>query len=105
MSTICKLDPNVRLDRRLRRSQVRQLSDDATTIRHLISRGENELKVQQIISKNPDSTKDMRKLLFDLRARLVVTSMTYKHIRDICISPFRTGARKEAILERLGAQA
>lgn len=100
MSTITKLDPNVRLDRYLRKEQRREMRKDTKKIEELIARGERAQK------QDPSFPAASRKLLGDLRVRRIVMTLMLKHITKICRDPARTGARKEAILDKLGgAQA
>jgi hypothetical protein len=101
MSTICKLDPNVRLDRYLRKQQRRDMAKDLKTANDLVIRGERQLAVEKIISNNPEYSAATSKLLSELKLRRTVLAMTLKHITDICLDPARTGARKDAILTKL----
>lgn len=104
MSTITKLDRNVRLDRYLRKEQRRQMETDLKSITGFIVRGLHQLKLEEIISKRPDYSAQTRKLLDEMFVRRTVTSMMLKEISKICRDPRRTGERKEAILAKLGGE-
>jgi hypothetical protein len=103
MSTICKLDRNVRLDRYLRKQMLRDLRSDAARAASLVARGEK-------IVQHPDWKRYTNaaqfkhaKLLQEMTVRAAVLKLTFRHISKICLDPRRTGAAKEAILAKLGA--
>lgn len=101
MSTITKLDPNVRLDRYLRKQMRRDMQKDLGTIQSFVVRGERQLRVEQIISKNPEYSEKTRALLKEMYVRRTVMTMMLEHISKICKDPARSGVTKEAILAKL----
>lgn len=103
MSTVCKLDPDVRRQRADRRAQRIEMSKDFMVIGKIIQAG---IKITQS-EDYPRYTSAARfkheRLLQEMTVRKTVMGLTYNHVTKICLDPARTGARKQAILNQLGA--
>jgi hypothetical protein len=95
VSTISKLDPNVRLDRYLRKQMLRDMRKDVGTASDLIARG------ARVGVTKLGGTLEHKKLMSDLVLKRAVLAMTLDHLTKICRSPYRSGAAKEAILAKL----
>lgn len=101
MSTICKLDRNVRLDRYLRKQMRQDMQKDAATAARIVDRlRTSRIAHQMRISNHPAYPQHLHKLK-EMTVRATVLAMMLKHITKICRDPARTGERKEAILAKL----
>ena len=102
MSTISKLDPNVRRLRMLRRAALREFVRDIHSTTRRIKQG------QILLNTAPQDTpeeeiKQLKDHLTQLMRFQVITEMTYAHLKKVVSDPSRTGAVKEAIFIKLGA--
>ena len=102
MSTITKLDKNVRLDRYLRKEQRRELQKNHGVADLLCRQGQRVIDSPDYTHYTAGSRFKHEQLLKEMIVRRTVMALILKHITKICMSPFRTGARKEAILAKLG---
>jgi hypothetical protein len=104
MSTVCKLDRNVRLDRYLRKQQLREMQDDLRTVGALINRGH-----KVAASFNERTTLPARhahkRLMGDLVLKRTILAMTLDHLTKVFKDPSRTGARKDTIFLKLSSQS
>lgn len=96
MSTICKLDRTARLDRYLRKMQLREMQDDLRTISGLIDRGHS-------IKPSAEGKTAHRRIMADMILKRTILAMTLEHLRKVFRDPSRTGERKEAIFQKLSA--
>jgi hypothetical protein len=107
MSTICKLNRNVRLDRYLRKMQLREMRDDLRTVDGLIAKGhkiaENFDPDQQHTPAAIAAKATHRRLMGDLILKRTILEMTLNHLAKVFKDPRRTGERKEAIFVKLSA--
>lgn len=113
MSTIQKLDPNVRLDRYLRKEKRRQMQEDLKTIDTLIARGQQRLKYEASVKLSteyiaaPDylhlniAANETKALLGEMHLRRAVTAVVLERITEICKNPRMTGVRKDELLAKL----
>lgn len=102
MSTICKLDRNVRLDRMLRKMQLREMSDDLRIINRLIDQGHRIGAGFTDITTLPARAQH-RRIMADMLLKRAVLAMTLNHLTKVFHDSSRTGERKEAIFQKLGA--
>lgn len=100
MSTICKLDRNVRLDRMLRKLALRELEGDVKLANKKLAAGTRLL----YSAPSPEKAKDVQAHMGDLLRFRVISELTYEHLRKVHKDPKRTGAAKEAIFVKLGAE-
>lgn len=105
MSTITKLDKNVRLDRYLRKQIRRDLAGDAATAALLVNKGIATTKHPDYAHYTNAARFKHEQLVREMTVRTAILRLTSKHISQICRDPSRSGARKEAILAKLGVQA
>jgi hypothetical protein len=101
VSTVAKLDRNVRLDRMLRKMALRELADDVKAANKKLAQGKWLLANAQ----SPEDATKVKAHMTDLLRFQVISEMTYKHLLKVHRDPKRTGAAKEAIFVRLGAEA
>ena len=102
MSTVCKLDRNISLDRHLRLLQLREMRGDLATIQGLINRGH-----QVAAGFNERTTlparQAHRKIMADMLLKRAVLEMVLTHLTKIARDPRRSGAVKDAIFLKLGS--
>jgi hypothetical protein len=104
VSTVAKLDRNVRLDRMLRKMALRELADDVKVANKKINQGK-WLIANAPMSLTEDKKRELHRQMTDVLRFQVISEMTYKHLLKVHRDPKRTGAAKEAIFVRLGAEA
>jgi len=104
MSTITKLDKNVRLDRYLRKQMRRDLAADAALAATLVKQGTATTLHPDWKHYTNAAKFKHEQLLREMTVRAAVLRLTSKHISEICLDPARSGARKEAILAKLGVE-
>lgn len=114
MSTTCKLDRNVRLDRYLRKQALRELEGDVRTATKKMAQGQWLLRTMPVRSwdgvKMPTPEEQahidaINHQLTDIARFSVISKLTLDHLTKVKRDPRRTGAAKEAIFVKLGAEA
>lgn len=105
MSTICKLDKNVRLDRYLRKQLRRDLKSDVDTATALVKQGQRTMQHPDWQHYTKASQFKHEQLVREMIVRATVLRLTLKHIAKICLDPARSGIKKEVILAKLGVGA
>jgi hypothetical protein len=102
MSTICKLDRNVRLDRYLRKQMLRDMRNDLGVAETLVKQGQRTVNHPDYKRYTNAARHKHEQLLREMIVQATVLKLTLRHISKICLDPRRTGAVKEAILAKLG---
>lgn len=100
MSTVAKLDTNVRWRRSLRRTQLREMGSDLGTISKLIDHGH---KIARAGFTTLPAQTTHRRIMADMILKRAVLEMTMKHLTKVFRDPSRTGERKEAIFTKLNS--
>lgn len=90
MSTIAKLDRNVRLDRYLRKKALRELQADAKLAAELLARAPANPTLPQLHQ------------IKQLQQHGLVARFIYLKLRKIAKDSARTGSAKELIFNKLG---
>lgn len=101
MSTISKLDKNVRLDRMLRKMALRELESDATNAARGIATG----KALLASAPNEEYANKVRDQLLQMLHFKIISDLNLIHLTAVKKDPSRTGAAKDRIFQRLGMEA
>lgn len=102
MSTISKLNPEVRRQRTARRAQLNSMRADLGTLGKIVAEGRRIANSADFPRYTNAAKFNHERMLKDMSMREVVMRLVYKQVRKICLDPSRTGATKEAILNKLG---
>ena len=101
MSTICKLDRRVRLDRYLRKEAVRELARDVRDASLQTAKGQMLLATAPP-NAPPEQIEGIKRQIENLFRFRIITELTLREVKRIVRDPRRSGATKEAILTKLG---